>query len=105
MLADLLADHPAHLDALVALGRALLDDGRPAQALAAFERLLRYDQHHVGALFLSAVAESRLRRFREAIACWERVVALDPGSSLAARARSFAKTAIDLQHLFPAGEG
>jgi len=104
MVADLLAGHPGHLDALVSLGRALLDDGRPAQALEAFERLLQYDEHHVGALFLSAVADARLRRFREAVACWERVVALDPDSPLAARARELARTALDLQRLFPAEE-
>jgi tetratricopeptide (TPR) repeat protein len=104
MLADLLAGHPANLDALVSLGRALLDDGRPAQALEAFERLLQYDEDHVGALFLSAVADARLRRFREAVACWERVVALDPDGPLAARARELASTALDLQRLFPAEE-
>jgi tetratricopeptide (TPR) repeat protein len=104
MLADLLAGHPAHLDALVSLGRALLDDGRPAQALEAFERLLQYDDHHVGALFLSAVADARLRRFREAVACWGRVVALDPDGPLAARARELANAALDLQRLFPTEE-
>jgi tetratricopeptide (TPR) repeat protein len=104
MLADLLAAHPGHLDALVSLGRALLDDGRPARALEAFERLLEYDEDHVSALFLSAVADARLRRFRAAVACWEQVVALDPESPLAERARELANTALDLQRLFPAEE-
>ena len=81
---SLLETAPYELEALTALGRALLDDGRTTQALEAFARVLRFDQ---------------------AVEAWERVVQLDPSGPYAAQARSRARSARDLQHIFAASAG
>ena len=52
MLVRLLEADPYELEALTALGRALLEDGRTAQALEAFERVLRFDPDHAGGALL-----------------------------------------------------
>ena len=43
---------------------------------------------------------AQLKRYREAVAMWERVIALDPGGPFAQQARRHARTALDLQHIF-----
>ena len=99
-LATLLEDDPFDLDALILLGRALLEDKRPQAALEAFQRVLKFDPEHVAALFHEGVVLARLRRYREAVHVWELVTRLDPSGSFAQRARMHARTAIDLQHIF-----
>jgi hypothetical protein len=56
----------------------------------------------VGALFFAGVVLARLKRYREAVGFWERVVALDPGGPFAQQARRHARTALDLHHIFRA---
>ncbi|HEU4526224.1 MAG TPA: tetratricopeptide repeat protein, partial [Gemmatimonadales bacterium] len=92
-------------EALTTLGRALLEDGRTAQALEAFARVLRFDPEHAGALYHTGAALARQRRFDEAVDAWERVVQLDPAGPFAAQARSRARSARDLQHIFAASAG
>ncbi len=99
-LATLLEDDPFDLEALILLGRALLEDKRPQAALEAFQRVLKFDPEHVAALFHEGVVLARLRRYREAVHVWELVTRLDPSGSFAQRARMHARTAIDLQHIF-----
>jgi tetratricopeptide (TPR) repeat protein len=99
-LADLLEEDPYDLDALILLGRALLEDKRPQAALEAFRRVLKFDPEHVSALFNEGVVLARLRRYREAVHVWERVTRLDPAGPFAQRARMHARTAVDLQHIF-----
>ena len=105
VLIRLLETDPWELEALTALGRALLDDGRTAQAIEAFARVLRFDPDHAGALYHQGAALARQRRFDEAVEAWERVVQLDPAGPYAAQARSRARSARDLQHIFAASAG
>jgi len=90
-------------EALLLLAQVLLDDGRAADARAACERVARFEPEHVAARFHLGLALARERRYREAVAQWERVVALEPGGPLAQAARSHTRTALDLVHIF-AGE-
>jgi tetratricopeptide (TPR) repeat protein len=100
ILVDVLATDPYELDALAALGRVLLDDGRTPEALEALERVLRFDREHRAALFHRGVARARQRRFADAVTDWEQVIQLDPAGVFAADARSRARSARDLQHIF-----
>ncbi len=52
-LADMLEQDPYDLDALLLLGRALIDDKRNDPALEAFRRALKFDPEHLGALSAS----------------------------------------------------
>jgi tetratricopeptide (TPR) repeat protein len=99
-LADLLEQDPYDLDALLLLGRSLLEDARASSALEAFRRVLKFDTEHVAALFYEGVVLARLRRYREAVHVWERVTRLEPSGPFAQRARMHARTAVDLQHIF-----
>ena len=92
------------LDALLLLGRALLDAKRNAEALEAFTRALKFDPAHVGTLFYLGVTLARLQRYPDAVDVWERVTRLDPGGPYAQRARMHARTAVDLQHIFSASD-
>ena len=83
----------------------LLDDGRTPEALEALERVLRFDPEHRAALFHRGVARARQRRFGDAVADWERVIQLDPASTLATEARNRARSARDLQHIFATAAG
>ncbi|MGH7514341.1 MAG: tetratricopeptide repeat protein [Gemmatimonadales bacterium] len=105
VLIRLLEADPYELEALTALGRALLEDGRTAQALEAFERVLRFDPEHAGALYYEGAALARQRQFDQAVQAWERVVQLDPAGPYAAQARTRARSARDLQHIFAASVG
>jgi tetratricopeptide (TPR) repeat protein len=99
-LAELLEQDPYDLEALILLGRTLLEDKRAQAALEAFRRVLKFDPEHVAALFNEGVVLARLRRYREAVHAWERVTRLDPSGPFAQRARVHARTALDLQHIF-----
>jgi tetratricopeptide (TPR) repeat protein len=105
VLIRLLETDPYELEALTALGRALLDDGRTAQALEAFARVLRFDPEHAGALYHQGAGLARQRQFDRAVQAWERVVQLDPSGPYAAQARSRARSARDLQHIFASSAG
>jgi tetratricopeptide (TPR) repeat protein len=99
-LAEMLEQDPYDMDALLLLGRSLLDDKRDAEALEAFRRALKFDPQHTGALFYLGVTLARLQRYSEAVDAWERVTRIDPGGPFAQRARMHARTAVDLQHIF-----
>ncbi|HET7790561.1 MAG TPA: tetratricopeptide repeat protein, partial [Gemmatimonadales bacterium] len=99
-LADILEQDPYDLEALVLLGRTLLEDKRYEAALEAFRRALKFDPEHVEALFNLGVVLARLHHYPDAVAAWERVTRLDPSGPYAPRARMHARTAADLQHIF-----
>jgi cytochrome c-type biogenesis protein CcmH/NrfG len=99
-LAEMLEQDPYDLEALLLLGRALMDDKRSDAAIQAFHRLLKFDPGHAGALFHLGVVLARLHRYGEAVEAWDKVTRLDPASSYAQRARQHARTALDLQHIF-----
>jgi cytochrome c-type biogenesis protein CcmH/NrfG len=96
----MLEQDPYDLDALLLLGRALIDDKRSEPALQAFQRLLKYDPEHLGALFHLGVVLARLHRYVDAVEAWDKVTRLDAASQYAQRARLHARTALDLQHIF-----
>ena len=99
-LAEMLEQDLYDMDALLLLGRALIDDKRNDEALAAFRRALKFDPEHTGALFYLGVTLAKLQRYAEAVAAWDRVTRIDPGGPFAQRARMHARTAVDLQHIF-----
>jgi len=103
VLIGVLGRDPYDFEALVLLAQVLLDRGREADARAATERVVRFQPDHVGARYHLGLALARERRYREAIAEWERVIALEPSGPLAHQARAHARTARDLVHIF-AGE-
>jgi tetratricopeptide (TPR) repeat protein len=105
VLIRLLESDPYDLEALTALGATLLEEGRTTQALEAFARVLRFDPEHAGALYHQGAALARQRQYDRAVVAWERVVQLDPGGPYAAQARSRARSARDLQHIFAASAG
>jgi hypothetical protein len=43
---------------------------------------------------------AKQRRYAEAVAHWERVIAIDPSDPYAQKAKKNARTAADLQHIF-----
>ena len=100
LLVDLLKENPSSLEMLLGLGHALIDDDRLDQGRMAFERVLAFDDGHVGALYFAGVVCARQRRYAEAVAHWDRVIAIDPSSPYAQKAKKNARTAVDLAHIF-----
>ena len=100
LLVELLASDPGDMETLVALGHALLEDGRLEDSLGVFQRALGRDVQHVGAHFFAGAVLARLRRYPEATKQWEQVIRLEPGGAFAAEARKHARTAQDLQRVF-----
>ncbi|MBI5600930.1 MAG: tetratricopeptide repeat protein [Gemmatimonadetes bacterium] len=100
LLADLLQRDPYNFEALIALGETLLTMGRAGDARTAFTRVLRFDATHAGAIFYDGVLAAGDKRFREAIAAWQRVIDLEPAGEYARRARREMRTAQDLLQVF-----
>jgi tetratricopeptide (TPR) repeat protein len=103
ILIEMLMTEPWDLDALLLLGRCLLDDGRPERSIEALLRLLKFDPDNESALFHLGVALARMRQYADAVHAWERVIQIDPGGAFAQAARSHARSARDLKHIFAAG--
>jgi cytochrome c-type biogenesis protein CcmH/NrfG len=100
LLVDLLTQEPSNVEALLGLGRALMEDGRLDAALQVLRRVMAFDEKHAGAHFFAGVVLAQLKRYREAVGLWERVIALDPAGPFALEARKHTRTALDLQHIF-----
>ena len=90
-------------EALVLLARVLLGSNRAVDALTACERVARFEPDHLAANYYLGVALARERRYREAVQRWERCITLDSSGPYAQKARTHARTALDLVHIF-AGE-
>jgi tetratricopeptide (TPR) repeat protein len=104
LLADLLLREPYHFDALAALGESLMLCDRQADARVAFERVLRFVPVHGAALYFSGVQLSEEHRYDEAIERWTALIAAQPESDFAHRARIAARSAGDLRRIFAARE-
>ncbi|HEY7568704.1 MAG TPA: tetratricopeptide repeat protein, partial [Gemmatimonadaceae bacterium] len=104
LLADLLLREPYHFDALAALGESLMLCDRQADARVAFERVLRFVPVHGAALYFSGVQLSEEHRYDEAIERWTALIAAQPESDFARRARIAARSAGDLRRIFAARE-
>ena len=87
LLAGVAARDPWHADAIAALGAALLDDGREADAAVAARRALRLDPEHALALAVEGGSLAAAGEHARARACWRRVLALEPVGEGARRAR------------------
>jgi cytochrome c-type biogenesis protein CcmH/NrfG len=98
-----LENDPYDFEALVLLARCLLERGRDGDARSALERVVRFEPDHAGARYYLGLALARERRYREAVAEFDRVIALEPSGPLAQQARAHARTARDLAHVL-AGE-
>ena len=66
---------------------------------AGITRVLRFDPGNVGALYFEGALLAAQHRFREAAERWRRVIALDPTSTFARRARRDLRSASELQHI------
>ena len=86
LLVEFLERDPYSFSGLIALGELLLDEGRHSDAAVAFQRVLRFDETHVGAIFYQGVLLAGQERFREALASWRKVAVLEPDSEYARRA-------------------
>jgi tetratricopeptide (TPR) repeat protein len=100
LLVELLATDPGDLDTLVALGQALMDDGRTENALGVFQRALGFKPDHVASHFYAGAAFARLKRYKEAAAEFNQVVKLEPAGPFAQDAKKHARSAQDLQRVF-----
>jgi tetratricopeptide (TPR) repeat protein len=100
LLVELLATDPTDLETLVALGSALLEDGRMEDALGVFQRALSQNPQHVPSHFFAGAVYARLKRYRDAVTQWEHVIKLEPGGTFAQEARKHMRTAQDLQRVF-----
>ena len=100
LLVDLLQGDAYNFEALIALGETLLTMGRTADARTAFTRVRRFDPTHVGAIFYDGVLAAGEKRYREAVASWQRVIDLEPAGDFARRARREMRTAQDLLLVF-----
>src|SRR4030042_1124209 len=59
-------------------GAGLVSAGRPAEALAEFERVLRADPGHRNALYNKGIALMQMGRGDEAVAAWEELLKHHP---------------------------
>ncbi len=100
LLVDLLERDSYNFEGLIALGETLLTMGRTTDAATAFARVRRFDPTHCGAIFYDGVLAAGDKRYREAIASWQRVIDLEPAGDFARRARREMRTAQDLLLVF-----
>ena len=100
LLVDLLQADPYNFEALIALGETLLTMGRTDDARTAFTRVRRFDPTHAGAIFYEGVLAAGEKRYRDAVASWQRVIDLEPAGEFAKRARREMRTAQDLLLVF-----
>lgn len=87
--------------ALLRLGRALLEHGHVAEALAMFDQALLQNPAAPAALFHRGVVLAKLRRYAEALADWDAVGRADPDGPLGSMSRLHARSARELSALFP----
>lgn len=86
--------------ALLRLGRALLEHGNVAEALAMFDQALLQNPAAPAALFHRGVVLAKLRRYAEALADWDAVGRADPEGPLGSMSRLHARSARELSALF-----
>jgi predicted O-linked N-acetylglucosamine transferase (SPINDLY family) len=79
VLQALLAREPDNLDALVLKGNLLNDLGRPAEAIACYQRALQLKPDCADALVNLGNALQYLGRLQDAVSRYEQAIALDPG--------------------------
>jgi tetratricopeptide (TPR) repeat protein len=100
LLVDLLQRDSYNFDAHIALGETLIELQRPVDAATAFRRVLAFDPDHASATFHDGVLLAGQKRYREAIARWQRVIELEPAGEYARRARREMRSAEDLLTVF-----
>jgi tetratricopeptide (TPR) repeat protein len=79
---------PDDLPAREALGYALMLQGRPSEALAAFRALLARSPDHELALVGAAATAETLGRVEDALGYWQRAIAVDPWVAGSRRSRT-----------------
>jgi tetratricopeptide (TPR) repeat protein len=87
-------------DALLSLGRSLLQTAHLGEALAVFDQVLVQQPSQAAALFHRGVVLAKLRRYDEALEDWEMVDRTDPAGDLADASRRHARSARQLASLF-----
>jgi cytochrome c-type biogenesis protein CcmH/NrfG len=96
VLVDLLIEQPADTEALLALGRTLLEAGRDSAASDAFRKVIARDPRNVAAHYLQGIALVRQSDYRAAVAAWRTVIDLHGDSELADQARRHIQRAATL---------
>ncbi len=76
LLADHLSRIPTDLAALLLMSEVLVEEARTDDAKLLLGRLLRHDPGNTGALWFQGLLYARQARHRDAIACWQKLVAL-----------------------------
>ncbi len=102
LLVELLERDAYNFEALIALGETLLALGRREDAAYAFQRVLRFEPRHAGALYQTGLLLAAEKRWREAIVCWERAIDAEPAGDYARQARREMRSAQDLLTVFGA---
>lgn len=82
-LAHAVALRPAHIDCRLSLARALLSEGRGAEALAEADAVLDQQPANAPALFLRGTALGALGRHADAVAALRAAIAADPANATA----------------------
>ncbi len=104
-LIEILASDPYEFEALVLLGRSLLDDGRTERAIEAFDRVLKFLPDHADALYFRGLALERQRRLAEAVESWHQAIQSNPAGQYAQAARLRMRSARDLSEIFNVPSG
>jgi len=76
LLADHLSRIPTDLAALLLMSEVLVEEARTDDAKLLLGRLLRHDPGNTGALWFQGLLYARQERHPDAIACWQKLVAL-----------------------------
>lgn len=87
-------------DALLSLGRSLLQTAHLGEALAVFDQVLTHQPAQAAALFHRGVVLAKLRRYEEALEDWEVAGEADPAGEVGEASRRHARSARQLANLF-----
>ena len=89
---------PERSDAIAGLSYALIDDGKPGEAIELLESHRKAMWHQVALLRAYAEALRTQREHTQALAVYERILALDPGNRDAQRNRIFTVARLGASH-------
>ncbi len=82
-----LVRHPQNIDAMQLLGIVYLQTGHPQLGVSCFKKVLVLDPRNATAHYNLAQAQDDLQQFDEAIANFDRALAINPNYSLAIQGR------------------
>jgi tetratricopeptide (TPR) repeat protein len=78
-----LSDQALRIKSYLAKGHALLNEGKPKEAIGCYNEVLKIDLNHPEALVKRGAALERLKQDDEAIQCYDRAIKADSKMTLA----------------------